>query len=173
MRRIALCLALLAAGAFAADSPAPSIWDSDRRATEPSPKAGVLPLISVKGNHFVDPTGATVLFRGVSIAETNPRIGVTLLHELLAKVAPLELAPRKKIPGLSPERADVFPVALLAAFVVASQCFAAAPAAPGMVAPPGGILVRANFGHCYTPDAVIRITATSLMPKLSSHHPEE
>jgi hypothetical protein len=69
VRRIALCLALAAAGAYAADPPAPSIWDSDRRASEPSPKAGVLPLLSVKGNHFVDPSGATVLFRGVSIAD--------------------------------------------------------------------------------------------------------
>jgi exopolyphosphatase / guanosine-5'-triphosphate,3'-diphosphate pyrophosphatase len=57
--------------------------------------------------------------RGVSLAETNPVIGVTLLHELLAKVAPMDLAARKRVAGLSPERADVFPTALLTLLALA------------------------------------------------------
>jgi endoglucanase len=70
MKRIALCLAAFASSTFAADQPAAaSIWQSESARTEANPKAGVLPLISVKGNHFVDPSGATVLFRGVSIAD--------------------------------------------------------------------------------------------------------
>jgi exopolyphosphatase/guanosine-5'-triphosphate,3'-diphosphate pyrophosphatase len=50
--------------------------------------------------------------REVPIAATSPIIGVTLLHELLAKLSPLELEARKRTPGLSHERADVFPTAL-------------------------------------------------------------
>lgn len=57
--------------------------------------------------------------RSVSIRETNPLIGVALLHELLAKVAPLGLAARKDIAGLSPERADVFPAALITLLALA------------------------------------------------------
>jgi hypothetical protein len=36
-----------------------------------SPDAKKLPLISVSGNHFVDPAGKTILFRGVSIADPD------------------------------------------------------------------------------------------------------
>jgi endoglucanase len=36
-----------------------------------SPDAKKLPLISVSGNRFVDPTGKPVLFRGVSIADPD------------------------------------------------------------------------------------------------------
>jgi exopolyphosphatase / guanosine-5'-triphosphate,3'-diphosphate pyrophosphatase len=50
--------------------------------------------------------------REVPIDATSPIIGVTLLHELLARLGPLALEARKRIPGLSPERADVFPTAL-------------------------------------------------------------
>ena len=49
-----LSLALLGNGLRAADSPA---------------KPDQLPRISVKGNHFVDPSGNVVLFRGVSVAD--------------------------------------------------------------------------------------------------------
>jgi endoglucanase len=35
----------------------------------PSPRVDPLPRISVKGNRFVDPSGSTVLFRGLSIAD--------------------------------------------------------------------------------------------------------
>ena len=36
-----------------------------------NPKAALLPRISVRGNHFVDSSGATVLFRGLSIADPD------------------------------------------------------------------------------------------------------
>src|SRR5450432_4114326 len=36
-----------------------------------NPDAKKLPLISVKGNHFVDPQGNVVLFRGVSISDPD------------------------------------------------------------------------------------------------------
>jgi endoglucanase len=49
-----------------------SVWNEESfHKPEPNPKAAFLPLISVKGNHFVDPTGATVLFRGLSIADPD------------------------------------------------------------------------------------------------------
>lgn len=57
--------------------------------------------------------------REVPISATSPLIGVTLLHELLAKLAPLELEARKRTPGLSPERADVFPTALVTLLALA------------------------------------------------------
>ncbi len=43
----------------------PNHW----RQPAPDPKATQMPLISVKGNRFVDPDGTPVLFRGVSIAD--------------------------------------------------------------------------------------------------------
>jgi hypothetical protein len=48
-------------------------WWLDRHIGEPlrSPKAGHLPLISVRGNRFVDPQGQTVLFRGLSISDPD------------------------------------------------------------------------------------------------------
>lgn len=48
-------------------------WWHDRYPGEPlkSPDAKKLPLISVKGNHFVDAQGNTVLFHGVSIADPD------------------------------------------------------------------------------------------------------
>src|SRR5215207_9301091 len=36
-----------------------------------NPDAKKLPLIRVQGNHFVDPDGKTMLFRGVSIADPD------------------------------------------------------------------------------------------------------
>jgi hypothetical protein len=73
-----LCLALLAGTLLAADQPAPtdaprkSVWQSGPwKRPEPNPKAKVLALISVKGNRFVDPSGAPVLFRGLSIADPD------------------------------------------------------------------------------------------------------
>ena len=48
-------------------------WWHQAYLTQPlnSPDAKKLPLISVKGNRFVDPTGKTILFRGVSIADPD------------------------------------------------------------------------------------------------------
>ena len=81
MRRTVLCalfIALSATTILVADpAPAPqgariSIWDGPRHEPpQPNPKAALLPRISVKGNRFVDPTGAPVLFRGLSIADPD------------------------------------------------------------------------------------------------------
>ena len=48
-------------------------WWHDRYPGEPlkSPNGKKLPLISVKGNHFVDAQGNTTLFRGLSIADPD------------------------------------------------------------------------------------------------------
>lgn len=57
-------------------APAPNIWQGGRpRREEPNPQAKLMPLISVRGNHFVDPSGQTVLFRGVSIADPDKLVG--------------------------------------------------------------------------------------------------
>jgi exopolyphosphatase/guanosine-5'-triphosphate,3'-diphosphate pyrophosphatase len=83
--------------------------------------------LPLPGGHDAVGTGGTLTTvramvaanRGVPIAQTKPRIGVTLLHELLAKVARVDLAARKEIPGLAPERADVFPAALVTLLALA------------------------------------------------------
>ncbi len=49
--------------------------------------------------------------RGVPIETTSPMVGVNFLHELLAKVSAMDAAARGSNPGLTPERADVFPAA--------------------------------------------------------------
>jgi hypothetical protein len=80
--RNTLALTLLAALAasipmFADPAAAPqaakkSVWDGGRPAApRDNPKAALLPRISVKGNRFVDPSGAPVLFRGLSIADPD------------------------------------------------------------------------------------------------------
>ncbi len=68
----------LAAALSAADQPAAapaakaSVWQEEHwHRPEVNPKAELLPRISVRGNHFVDPSGATVLFRGLSIADPD------------------------------------------------------------------------------------------------------
>jgi|CZKI01.1.fsa_nt_gi endoglucanase len=73
-----LCLALVAGTLLAADQPAAtspagkSIWQHGPwKRPEPNPKAKLLPLISVKGNRFVNPAGETVLFRGLSVADPD------------------------------------------------------------------------------------------------------
>jgi exopolyphosphatase/guanosine-5'-triphosphate,3'-diphosphate pyrophosphatase len=48
----------------------------------------------------------------VPFERTDPVITVAELRRLLAEVAPQTLAARRRIPGLPPERADVFPAAL-------------------------------------------------------------
>jgi len=57
----------------------PNIWHPPA----PNPKAARLPLISVKGNRFVDPAGAPVLFRGVSIADPDKLAGQGHWNEAL------------------------------------------------------------------------------------------
>lgn len=48
----------------------------------------------------------------MSLDDSSPEIPVAFLRELLDRVAPLSLAGRQALPGLSAARADVFPAAL-------------------------------------------------------------
>jgi hypothetical protein len=71
-----LCFGILAVFLSAADQPqapvpdTPFVWPTGHwHPPVPNPKAKLLPRISVKGNHFVDPDGDTVIFRGVSIPD--------------------------------------------------------------------------------------------------------
>jgi endoglucanase len=49
----------------------PWYQDGPFRRPVPNPKAKVLPLIKVDGNHFTDPDGKTILFRGLSISDPD------------------------------------------------------------------------------------------------------
>ncbi|HSY53957.1 MAG TPA: phosphatase [Opitutaceae bacterium] len=57
--------------------------------------------------------------RGENIHQTSPIVTVVELGTLLDRSAPLPLSERKKIPGLPPARADVFPTALATVVAVA------------------------------------------------------
>jgi exopolyphosphatase/guanosine-5'-triphosphate,3'-diphosphate pyrophosphatase len=61
---------------------------------------------------------------GRTFNETDPVIPVAALRELLAQLAEMPLAARKKTPGLPPPRADVVPAALVTLITVAEiGCF--------------------------------------------------
>jgi hypothetical protein len=69
---MALAAALAAAEPPAAPAAKASVWQSGLRdGTEPHPTATALARISVKGSHFVDPSGQVVLFRGLSVADPD------------------------------------------------------------------------------------------------------
>jgi exopolyphosphatase/guanosine-5'-triphosphate,3'-diphosphate pyrophosphatase len=55
----------------------------------------------------------------VSVTEADPLITVALLKGILASVGAADLAGRRRIPGLSAERADVFPAALVTLLALA------------------------------------------------------
>ncbi|HVU16694.1 MAG TPA: cellulase family glycosylhydrolase [Candidatus Didemnitutus sp.] len=80
--KVALVLALFLgfAGLVLAENPAPPPpthwWQGGRwKRPEPNPKAKLLPLIVVQGNHFARESGETILFRGVSIADPDKLVG--------------------------------------------------------------------------------------------------
>jgi len=50
--------------------------------------------------------------QGLNLGQTDPLITVSTLRQVLASVGSVDLEARRKIPGLPPPRADVFPVAL-------------------------------------------------------------
>jgi exopolyphosphatase / guanosine-5'-triphosphate,3'-diphosphate pyrophosphatase len=50
--------------------------------------------------------------RGVPFDRASPLVGVARLRGLLGSVGAMDLAARRKVPGLPPERADVLPAAL-------------------------------------------------------------
>jgi exopolyphosphatase / guanosine-5'-triphosphate,3'-diphosphate pyrophosphatase len=56
---------------------------------------------------------------GVPLAEADALLGVPLLREMLASVGSVDLSARKQIKGLSAERADVFPTALVTLLTLA------------------------------------------------------
>jgi len=56
---------------------------------------------------------------GRTLEETEPRVCTAELRALLDQLAPLPLAERKLLPGIAPERADVFPAALTTILAVA------------------------------------------------------
>ncbi len=56
---------------------------------------------------------------GVALEQRDPLVTLPELHSLLAWLAALPLTERKKIPGLPPARADVFPTALATVIAVA------------------------------------------------------
>ncbi len=56
---------------------------------------------------------------GRSLDATDPTVTVVQLQMLLAELGALPLADRKRVPGLPPPRADVFPVALATLIAVA------------------------------------------------------
>jgi exopolyphosphatase/guanosine-5'-triphosphate,3'-diphosphate pyrophosphatase len=67
-------------------------------------------------------TAARTIFaarQGKNIHKTSPLVTVAGLSALLDRSAPLSLEERKKIPGLPPARADVFPTALATILAVA------------------------------------------------------
>jgi len=81
---IGIAVLCAASAGFAQNSPStagqattqnkkPRQWWKDRYPGEPlkSPDAKNLPLISVRGNKFVDANGATILFRGLSISDPD------------------------------------------------------------------------------------------------------
>ena len=74
---MSLCAALVPAAARAQAPAAPAVrahlwWHDAPPGLRPyTTDAKKLPLISVKGNRFVDPQGATVLFRGLSISDPD------------------------------------------------------------------------------------------------------
>ncbi len=57
--------------------------------------------------------------RGAALASISADIGTDLIRQILARVAPLELARRSQVPGLPAARADVFPAALATLLSVA------------------------------------------------------
>ena len=67
-------IGLLSAAESAAPAAAKRWWqegDGSERHQGDNPQATALPLISVKGNRFVNPAGEPMLFRGVSVADPD------------------------------------------------------------------------------------------------------
>jgi exopolyphosphatase/guanosine-5'-triphosphate,3'-diphosphate pyrophosphatase len=81
----------------------------------------------VAGTEAVVGTGGTLTTvramaaaaRGLTLMETGPEVSVSLLRGTLAAVGSRNLEERKRIPGLPPGRADVFPAALATLLTVA------------------------------------------------------
>ena len=71
--RVLICAGLMSTALVCAQTPAQHPWWRERPvgARRYTVNAKKMPLISVSGNHFVDPQGKTVLFRGLNIADPD------------------------------------------------------------------------------------------------------
>ena len=84
------------------------------------------PLPAAPGTAFVGTGGTLTTARailaarsGLSLADSDPKVAVGSLREMLALIGPIDVAFRRTIPGLPSSRADVFPTALATLVVVA------------------------------------------------------
>ena len=64
------------------------------------------------GGTFVAARSIIAARVGCSLEQTRPRIELSVLRVLLGELSAVSLEQRRKIPGLPPQRADVFPAAL-------------------------------------------------------------
>lgn len=105
------------------DDPSAPFGDPERQAVaahvREALQRSVFPFPVAPGTGVIGTGGTLTTVRaiagakgGLPLEKTDPTVEVSHLRHLLALVAPLDLAGRKKIAGLPPERADVFPTAL-------------------------------------------------------------
>lgn len=96
-----------------------------RRVTQALSKSGF--PFPVPDGAFAVGTGGTLTTvraiaaarRGVPLERTDPLVRVSFLREILAAVGPMGIAARREVKGLSPQRADVFPTALVTLIALA------------------------------------------------------
>jgi exopolyphosphatase/guanosine-5'-triphosphate,3'-diphosphate pyrophosphatase len=114
---------------FVPDPSAPFSGTSARRVADhvrETLRSSGFPLPVVPGAQVVGTGGTLTTVRSILAARRrvalegiDPAIGVPVLQETLEAVGPLDLAGRKRIPGLPHGRADVFPTALASLLAVA------------------------------------------------------
>ncbi len=80
---------------------------------------GVAAKAVFTGGSMTSVRAITGAMHGVALADTPPYVSVDTLSALIEEMLPLTLARRKKTPGLSAERADVLPAALITMLTVA------------------------------------------------------
>src|SRR5262245_17564871 len=70
---VLILIVLFCCGTLLAQATQPHWYERPQQPRRPTtnPDARKLPLIRVEQNHFVDPEGKTILFRGVSIADPD------------------------------------------------------------------------------------------------------
>jgi exopolyphosphatase/guanosine-5'-triphosphate,3'-diphosphate pyrophosphatase len=88
------------------------VWEELARSNFPFPVPAAHGVVGTGGT-LTTARGIAAARSGHSLVQSDPAIGIPFLGELLAEVGALNLADRRKIPGLPPGRADVFPTALV------------------------------------------------------------